>query len=221
MSILKQVNISPVLVGLVNWNDQWTSEEYIGGISQLDEIVPVNRIDEIVFCAKDIPSHEIIQTMLRMGDTAVEFKIAPPESLSVIGSNSINTAGEFYVVNINTLSHSFVKRKKRIFDLVTSILLLILLPFSVFYVKRPFGYLQNILQVIIKRKSWVGLASIEDSDSEYLSDMVSGVLTPVPVSKQKSISDETIRRLNLLYAKDYKLSNDIQIIIRDFKYLGN
>ncbi len=221
MSILKQVNISPVLIGLVNWHNLWTSDEYIGDISQLDEIVPINRVDEIVFCAKDIPSHEIIQTMLKMGDAAVEFKIAPPESLSVIGSNSINTAGEFYVVNINTLSHSFVKRKKRIFDLAISVLLLLLSPVSVFIVRQPLGYLRNIFHVIINLKTWVGLASVDVSDSEYLSGMVSGVLTPIPVSKQKTVANETIKRLNLLYAKDYKLSNDILIIIRDFKYLGN
>lgn len=220
MSILKQVNISPVLVGLVNWDNKWKGDEYIGDISQLDEIVPVNRVDEIVFCAKDIPSQEIIQIMLRMGDAAVEFKIAPPESLSVIGSNSINTAGEFYIVNINSLSHSFVKRKKRIFDLSISFLLLLISPVSVFFLNRPLGYLRNIIHVITKIKTWVGLAYVNNSNSEYLTDMPPGVLTPVPASKEKSVGSETIKRLNLLYAKDYKITNDISIIIRDFKYLG-
>ncbi len=221
MAILKQVNISPVLIGLVNWHNQWISDEYIGDISQMEEIVPVNHIDEIVFCAKDIPSQEIIQTMLRMGDAAVEFKIAPPESLSVIGSNSINTAGEFYVVNINSLSHSFVKRKKRIFDLALSIILFGFSPVFIFMVKKPLGYFRNIFQVVVKLKTWVGLAPASASNSEYLSGILPGVLTPLPVSKEKSTGSETIRRLNLLYAKDYKLSNDILIIIRDFKYLGN
>jgi hypothetical protein len=221
MAILKQVNIAPVLIGLVNWHGKWISDEYIGDISQMEEIVPVNHVDEIVFCAKDIPSQEIIQTMLRMGDAAVEFKIAPPESLSVIGSNSINTAGEFYVVNINSLSHSFVKRKKRIFDLTLSIILLGFSPVFIFMVKKPLGYFRNIFQVAVKLKTWVGLAPASPTDSEYLSGILPGVLTPLPVSKENSTGSETIRRLNLLYAKDYKLSNDILIIIRDFKYLGN
>lgn len=221
MSILKQVNISPLLIGLVNWNNKWPGDEYIGDMTQLGDIIPVNHIDEIVFCAKDIPSQEIIQTMLQMGDISVEFKIAPPESLSIIGSNSINTAGELYVVNINTLSHSFVKRKKRIFDLLISILLLIIFPVSLFIVKQPIGYLRNIFYVIFKVKTWVGLAPVENTADEYLTGMVPGVLTPVPVNKQKTVSNETIRRLNLLYAKDYKLGTDILIIIRDFKYLGN
>jgi len=220
LSILKQVNISPILAGLVNWNNRWNSEDYIGDISQLNEIVPINRIDEIVFCAKDIPSQEIIQTMLRMGDIAVEFKIAPPESLSVIGSNSINTAGEFYVVNINTLSHSFVKRKKRIFDLILSVFLLVVSPLTVFFIKNPLGYFRNIFCVIINNKTWVGLARIDTGDIEYIVDMQPGVLTPLPASKNKAVDIETIKRLNLLYAKDYKLTNDISIIIRDFKYLG-
>jgi GT2 family glycosyltransferase len=219
ITILTQVNISPIFIGLVNWHDRWDGEKYIGDISQLEEIVPVNRIDEIVFCAKDIPSQEIIQAMLRLGDIAVEYKIAPTESFSVIGSNSIHTAGEFYVMNINTLSHSFVKRKKRIFDLVISILLFCSSPVSIFIVKKPIGFYRNILHVIFKYKTWVGLARTNHDDG-YLIDMRPGILTPIPASKEKSINDETIKRLNLLYAKDYKLINDISIIIRDFKYLG-
>ena len=220
MSILTQVNISPVLTGLVNWHNRWNSEKYIGDISQLDEIVPVNRIDEIVFCAKDIPSQEIIQTMLQLGDIAVEYKIAPPESLSVIGSNSIHTAGEFYVVNINTLSHSFVKRKKRIFDIVVSVILLCGSPVLVFLMKQPLGFYRNILHVLIRYRTWVGLARIDAGTDGYIIGMRPGVLTPIPASKEKSTGDETIKRLNLLYAKDYRIINDVSIIIRDFRYLG-
>ena len=220
ISILKQVNISPVLVGLVNWNNRWEGDEYIGDIVQLEEIIPINRIDEIVFSAKDIPSQEIIQAMLRTGDAAVEFKIAPPESLSVIGSNSINTAGEFYVVNTNNLSHSFVKRKKRIFDLAISLLLIIFSPVCVFFVQKPLGYIRNIFLVIFKIKTWVGLTPVDNFNSEILAGIRPGVLTPLPVSKEKSVGIETIRRVNLLYAKDYKMGNDISIIIRDFKYIG-
>ena len=64
-------------------------------IDQIDEISAINRVDEIVFCSKDLPSQEIIRIMTRLIGSSVDFKIAPPESLSVIGSNSINTRATF------------------------------------------------------------------------------------------------------------------------------
>jgi len=216
LSILNQVNISPVLAGLVNWQNSWSGEDYIGDLDQLNDIVPVNRIDEIIFCARDIPSQDIIQTMLRMGEISVEFKIAPPESLSVIGSNSINTAGELYVVNTNTLSHGFVKRKKRVLDLLVSFLLLLISPIAVFFTRHPLGYFGNIFSVLLNSKTWVGV----DAGNEPIIDLKPGILSPIPASKNKSLSNETIRRLNLLYAKDYKIITDLSIIIRDFKFLG-
>jgi GT2 family glycosyltransferase len=220
MSILNEVNIAPVLAGYVNWQSNWEGDEYVGDLSRLDEIVSINRIDEIVFCAKDIPSQEIIRTMLLLGDTPVEFKIAPPESLSVIGSSSINTAGELYVIHLNTLSQSFVKRKKRIFDLAASGILLLIFPVAIFIVTKPFGYIRNIIYVFLKYRSWVGLEPIPDEEEALLPDVRPGILSPVPGNMEKSANKETIKRMNLLYAKDYKIMNDITIMIRKFKHLG-
>jgi hypothetical protein len=220
MSILNQVNIAPTLTGYVNWQSNWEGDNYIGDLLQLAEIIRINRIDEIVFCAKDLPSQEIIRTMLLLGDTPVEFKIAPPESLSVIGSSSINTAGELYVVHLNTLNQSFVKRKKRIFDVTASLLLLLFFPIAVFYVLKPWGYLRNIALVLFKYRSWVGLAPLPDEEDELLPDVRPGILTPVPGNVENFDGKETIKRLNLLYAKDYKIINDISIILREFRNLG-
>ena len=55
--------------------------------------------------------------MLDLTQLDIEYKIAPPESISIIGSNSIHTAGDLYVVNINSISKRSNKRKKRVFDI--------------------------------------------------------------------------------------------------------
>jgi GT2 family glycosyltransferase len=221
MSILSQVAIAPVLAGYVNWQSRWEGDEYIGDLSQLDEIVRINRIDEIVFCAKEIPSQDIIQTMILLGDTPVEFKIAPPESLSVIGSSSINTAGELYVVHLNTLNQSFVKRQKRIFDVVASLILIMISPVAIFLVNRPSGYFTNIGYVLFRFRSWVGLAPVPGEKDDFLPGVRPGILSPVPLNKENALGKETIKRLNLLYAKDYRILNDISIMLRDFRYLSN
>ncbi|MBN1950609.1 MAG: glycosyltransferase [Bacteroidales bacterium] len=221
MDILKQVDIHPVLIGLVNYRGNWQGDQYIGNLDQLKDISSINRIDEIVFCARDIPSQDIISTMLAIGDTPVEFKIAPPESLSVIGSSSINTAGELYVLHLNALSSSIVRRKKKLFDILISLLILGISPFLLALQKNPLGFIRNIFRVLFGVKSWIGLAETGQEEDKILPDIVPGILTPVPAGKEKPLSGETIKRMNLLYAKDYKIRNDLSILLRDIKFLGN
>ncbi|MBN1599596.1 MAG: glycosyltransferase [Bacteroidales bacterium] len=221
LSLLQQANISPTFVGLTGVREDHVKGEYLGNLSQINDIVKINRIDEIVFCAKDIPSQIIIETMLSISDTSVDFKIAPPESISVIGSSSINTAGELYIVSLNSLSQTISRRKKRIFDVLTSIVLLALSPFLVFYVNKPLHLLKNILYVLTGAKTWIGYYRLNDLIDENLPKINHGVLTPVPASKERILNKQTIDRLNLLYAKDYKMSNDLSFIIRDLKFLGN
>ena len=220
MTILNQVGIAPILVGLVNWNNSNKTGDYMGDLSQLDEIIKVNKIDEIVFCGKDMPSYTIIQTMLSVSDSSVEFKIAPQESLSIIGSNSINTAGELYIVHFNSLGQNLARRKKRILDLIVSVVLIITVPLSVFYVKNPLKFLRNIIFVLIGVRTWVGFFKTDENDTTNLPHIPEGILTPISVSEERKIENETIKRLNLLYAKDYKFLNDLSILFKDFRYLG-
>lgn len=51
----------------------------------------------------------------------LEFKIAPPESLFIIGSNSVEDPGELYVIDINNINKSVNKRNKRFIDLLLSV----------------------------------------------------------------------------------------------------
>jgi hypothetical protein len=220
ISILKQVDIEPSLIGLVGWHGQKRSKDYMGDLSQIDEIIKINRIDEIVFCAKDIPSQLIMQTMLDLGDTSVEFKIAPPESLSIIGSNSINTAGELYVIHFNALSQKIVRRRKRLFDALFSLLLFIFLPLNVFLVDKPVGFLRNIFLVFFGLRTWVGFYKPEGEGRGSLPEIPPGILSLVSFHEKRFINKETIERLNLLYAKDYRIINDLSIIMKNFHYLG-
>lgn len=50
--------------------------------------------------------------MLKMVSSNVDFKIAPAESFSIIGSNSIETAGDLYTIDINSISRTQNVRKK-------------------------------------------------------------------------------------------------------------
>ncbi len=85
------------------------SEYFIGTLLQLREIIAIHNISEVIFCAKDVTSQEIIENMKSLSNALVDFKIASPDSNSVIGSNSTKSSGDMYTINVNSFN-----RKKRL-----------------------------------------------------------------------------------------------------------
>ncbi len=219
-SILKQTQIKPELIGIVNPSEKIKKTEFIGNISQIKDIIEINKAEELIFCAKDITSHSIIKTMLQFTDTNIDFKIVPPESLSIIGSNSIDTAGDLYVLNFNAISRSLNRRKKRIFDIGTSIIFVIFSPFFVFFVKNPFRYFLNIFAVMIGIYSFVGYYGTVGGRHTNLPYLKKAVLSPLDGLNRKIDNNILIEKINMLYAKDYKIINDLSIVIKGLKNLG-
>jgi hypothetical protein len=216
--LIMQTNIRATIVGIVS-PDIESQSGYLGNIQQLDEIIRINKINEIVFCSKDVAAKDIIAYMLKLTDPAIEFKIASPESISIIGSSSINTAGELYTIEFNSLSKSVNKRKKRLLDVVVSLLMLIALPVVLFRVRNVAGLLRNMVMVTTGFRSWVGLYPTA-LNQNIVPDVKKGILTPLDVQRNKPTHADSIEKLNLMYAKDYKVLNDISIILRSLKHVG-
>lgn len=230
LSLLQLSGTNTNFIGFVSPNDSDASlpAEYknfvLGKFSQLSEIAEVFSVNEVIFSARDIASQLIIDEMLLMGKKDIEYKIAPPESMSIIGSNSINQQGELYFIDLSIINNSINRRNKRIFDLFTGILLLITFPFNIWFVKNKGTYFKNIFLVLLGKKSWVGINQlvVPESKKQKLTGKKS-VLQPADAfSKQdKEMESFTAERLNLLYAREYKISNDWQIIQKGFHLLGN
>jgi len=220
--ILTTIEIQPSFIGIVSCeNTPDYSGNFIGTLDQIGDIVDIYKINEIIFCAKNVPARTIIDRMTELKNRQVDYKIAPPESLSIIGSNSINTAGDLYTLEINSISKMKNRRNKRFLDIAISIALLFGLPIIVFLVKKPVSFIKNLVLVILSIKTWVGYCKTESHDSEKLPPIKPGVLNPAMSLHFKQLNQDTLERLNLLYARDYKTRNDLHIISKGFKYLGN
>ncbi len=220
-SLLQKTLINPGFIGLVSSSELTANMPvFIGNISQIADIITIYKIDEVIFCSKSLPPHVIIDKMTELQHTNIDYKIAPPESLSIIGSNSINTSGELYVLNINSISKSSNKRSKRMLDMVLSFCLLLFYPFGLFVVGNPLGFLKNIFSVFLGFRSWVGYYKPENADDHKLPNIRKGVLSPVDSIKKQEISPEIANSLNILYAKDYNVVNDINIVWKAFRKLG-
>lgn len=219
--LLQQTVINPAYIGLVSYHQhKHNTNGFIGNLEQIMEIITIHKIDEVIFCAKDIPAQVIIDKMSEPKDRQVDYKIAPPESLSIIGSNSINTSGDLYVIDINAITKIINRRNKRLFDIIASGLILVCFPITLFLVKKPVGMIRNMLLVIFATRSLVGYCNISDTDSQHLPAIRKGVLNPSDAFKNKEISIEVSSRINLMYARDYKLINDLTIVLKGFRMLG-
>lgn len=203
----------------VSTTSDFNKEKFVGTIEQLQDIVNVYSINEVIFCAKNMSSQKIIASMSEL-DPRTDCKIAPPESLYIIGSNSINTSGDLYMLDVNAINRPANKRNKRTLDIFMSIVLIIPLPLLFIVVKKPFGFIRNIFLVFIGKKTWVGYANPRNENQIYLPAIKKGVISPTIGTINKT-DDNFIRKMNVIYAKDYKISTDIGLIIKGLPYLGN
>lgn len=189
----------------------------VGELSQLEQIIRVHTIDEVIFCAKDTSAREIIHWMIALPDQHLDFKIAQPDSMYLIGSNSIETAGDLYIVDINALSDPARRRQKRFIDLLTGCFLTILSPLFIWFFVRKGQFFKNIIQLITGKKTLVGYAEINEGSTTDLPKLKKGILSPA--DKFNNLEDSLKTKLDLLYARDYHIVNDLQILWKSWKKL--
>lgn len=214
--ILEKSNFSLQNFVFVSSSEQNSEKKHVGSIGQLNEIITVHKLDEVIFCAKDLSSNRIIETMESLSNFDAEFKIAPPESLFILGSSSIDTPGELYFIDINSLNKPENRRNKRFFDIITSLVLLVTSPFLALLVKKPSKMIANIIQVFKGKSTWVGYSKTF-SINTGLPKLKQGILSPLDRFTTQVIEAESERKINIQYAKDYHLLTDLAILIKGLK----
>ncbi len=216
--LIRQTKVNTGFVGFVSAeNNGVHNPHYIGRMSQVSEIIAVHNINEIIFCARDISSSDIINHMLTLVSSGVDFKIAPPESLSIIGSNHIDSPGDLYVIDVNSVSKPANKRKKRLLDIGVSLLLLAGLPVVIWFQEHKVRFVANLFKVLFGFDSWVGYGRVYDKSLPVIKP---SVLSPSDLVSPDVHFDRK-KLLNLSYAKDYKIEKDLTIIWKCFRKLGN
>jgi O-antigen biosynthesis protein len=192
-------------------------KDALGSITELEQIVRVHNIDEIIFCAKDTSAREIIHWMTAIPDLTVDYKIAQPDSQYLIGSNSIETAGDLYILEINAISQPAKRRQKRLFDFLLGSLLLVSSPLLIWVYSNKMKFFTNVLRLINGRKTVVSYNEQSNLSNKQLPKIKKGILTP---TEHLSGLDENLKsKLDLLYAREYSVLRDIQILWKAWKKL--
>lgn len=216
-ALLKETRINAAFVGFVNTGQsELPGVQSIGSMAQIDEVIQVHQINEIIFCAQDISSGDIINYMLALVSSGVDFKIASPDSLSIIGSNHIDTAGDLYMIDVNSIAKPENQRKKRLLDVAVSLLVLLSSPVLFWLQERRARFFANSFAVLFGFYSWVGYGKASDKS---LPSIKRPVLSPDMLSSTP-LDAEKIKLLNLRYAKDYRPEKDLAIIWKCLRKLG-
>ena len=217
-SLLDSTSIKPDFVGLVSSETQGEAPEgFIGNMTQVPDIIQIYKITEVIFCSKDVSHQVIIDKMVDWHDFNVDYKIAPEDSLSIIGSNSINTRGDLYTVDIKAIDTKSNRRNKRLFDVLVSFFsILFWLPLAL-VVKKPWRFLKDAVKVLFGRRTWVGYCPQAD-EAQKLPKIRNGIFNPASYLEEGTTNDvDFVNQLNLLYARDYTVWKDAEIFFKSLR----
>ena len=184
--------------------------EFDGNIEQLEEFIKINKIDEVIFCSKDLTSRDIISSMANINlKKDVEFKIVPDNSQFIIGSQSIYTSDFFNSTKINHINNSFNKRIKRNFDLISSGVIIIGFPLLIFFKNYRLA-LSKIHLIIAGKSTWIGyINSKKNVDLPKIKPAVFSLN-----HNGNEIGNEIANKLNIIYAKDYHVQRDLLLLAK-------
>jgi hypothetical protein len=215
-TLLNQANVSKNFIGIVNPEETTDHDVFLGSLRQLGEIVRIYRVEEVIFCSRDIAANDIMAWMSQLG-AGIDMRIVPEESMSIIGSSDKNTKGELYTIDIRfNIAQPIHRRNKRIFDLTVCLSMLLTLPLLLILVKNRNTFLKNLWSVFTASKTWVAYAvqtMPNGTDaSENLPKLKHGVFSPLNAANLTEPNVPTIHRLNFLYAKDYDVWRDAEIV---------
>lgn len=202
---LDKANVKSTILGIVNpIAGAEKNLDYLNDISQLKPLSKVLKADEIIFSSENMTMKEIMKQMVHL-DTRLSYKIAGDDSLSILGSNSKNTTGELYNVNIKyNLEDGYYQHVKRVFDFSVGLLLLVFFPILLIFNRFALVVLiKNVVQVIFGVKTLVGYNGAKE-DYQNLPVLADSVVD-IPVEKDNHSA-------NMYYARDYSVWRDLEII---------
>ena len=157
--------------------------------------------------------------MTSIGKGEIDFKIAQPDTSFIIGSNSIDSKGDFYSMKINSINRPGNLRSKRLFDILLSLSFLLTSPLLIWVYTGKATFFKNIFSVFVGNKTFVGyhFMNAVDSDVQLLPNLKKGVLTPL--SGIENTNKEIVDEVNITYAKEYSVFNDITIMLKKWRFL--
>lgn len=219
LNLLYDVQAQFTYLGTVAPNDGDNENQgFLGNLSELEQLLAAYRASELIFCGADISAKQIIDIMERLG-AKYQYKIIAPNSNSIIGSNSKDSAGDLYAVGMSfRINRRTERRNKRLLDMSFSLFFLLLSPILFIFVARKLAFFTNLFAILAGKSSFVGYSP--QADNSQLPKLKKSVLYPSDRLNFSPTRPAVFAKLNALYAKEYSVWQDIEIIAKNIRHLG-
>ena len=185
----------------------------VATLKKVDEISIPLGAQEILFCIGRLTYEEAFQYASSI-KTPLRFRFHALGSCSVVGSDSDASNGEAITSETSfNLEQPNNRRLKRLIDIISALILLIFFPVHFLLVKKPLHLLQNCIGVLAGKKTWIGYNNLKSSSLPLLRNAV------ININGVKREKNEN--RIDYWYAKNYEPSQDIRLIIKNYKQLDS
>lgn len=192
-------------------------EHSLGSTANLQQILQDTPAKELILCQSEQLSFTQIIELYQQTDRKVKLRLHAYRSSSIIGSDSKNEAGQVLNTEAYKMSRAVNLRLKRLIDLLSATLLLLLFPVHFFFHKHPLQLMANCWQVLINQKTWVGFSTAY----KHLPLLKPSIVNPAGIPhSQSQLNAEGLQLADEWYAREYEPSNDLQIIFTSYKKLG-
>lgn len=206
------LGIAPSFMGKVSL-EKTDDSRFVGDVSQIGDLVRFYKINEVVFCAKNLQPQEIITLMTSLQDSNLDYKIVPQESQFVIGSGDIYSAEDAYAIRIKTLALPRKRTQKRVFDFVSAFVVLLFSPVLWLFQRNKKGFFGKVFSVLVAHRTWVGYG--KTIEKQVLPQIKPCLIPVCGIDESQRIAD--CRHFNNIYVRNYRVSTDLLILFRNFR----
>ncbi|HEX7844965.1 MAG TPA: glycosyltransferase [Chitinophagaceae bacterium] len=217
MQLMKEAGLQERVLGRVAVSEE--NNGAIGVASDLKKLSATVPFREIIFCEGVLSFSKIIELVQQL-PKHIRLKFHATGSQSIVGSDSKDSSGEaLSVENGFKLNDPYNRRIKRLIDVTVAILSLISFPIQLFAVKKPICFFGNCFSILFAQKTWIGYALPE----KHLPALRKAVIAcnGVPVSAEQSLPNESLHMMDHWYARDYEPVNDLRLMWRIYRRLGD
>lgn len=190
-------------------------------LAHLDSFLKDVPVKEIIFCQGEISYRQIIRHAKTIPNHT-RIRIMGGGAKSIVGSDSSKSSGlAISDMAGYSLGGPSARRLKRLVDVAAALLFIITWPIHWLFVKKPMGLLANTIKVLGSSRSWIGYSS-EMSNHNGLPRIRKGILgtNGQPGGKHPD-TDDSLYKLDQLYAREYSVYKDLYLLAKGYKWLGS
>ena len=199
------------------WISTKAEPDALGNKEELDAVLKSTPARQLVLCEGSSYSYKEIISCFEQHGRTLQLRVHSAGSHSIIGSDSKEYAGEVIGATSYRLEQDAYKRLKRLADIAMAVVLLLGFPLHFFFHRKPFQLLLQCMQVLVRRKTWIGYSG----EATGLPKLLPSVLGPAGLAhRNNNLSPEGRREANDWYAQEYDVMYDLITVFSHYKQLG-